>query len=287
MHAGIEADTISRWASCAITVPVASLDAQASLGFAAACSPWPAAPRPMVDGPGFFDRPFPDDRRRLAGRPDLSGFHTDEVSLVADYALEAESPDGFGLQSPLYIRFDGDLRTSLLPTPERLHPPRIDGIPGGCRPGQSRPGAPGAPILGLSGDRDALAAEPACWPWHPHGGRPSGRPHSTPSCFIAHCGAARRLCRRSMPGHLDHALYEPLHELLFEWRMSSEEVGYAVVFTTQDATTDLARIVHRQRPVSTPPCSPKSWSVGTKAMDMPRMPAALECPGGSMAKPPT
>ncbi|HCH65278.1 MAG TPA: hypothetical protein DFR83_20905, partial [Deltaproteobacteria bacterium] len=164
-----------------------------------------------------------------------------------DYALEASSLDGFGLQSPLYVRFEQPLRTGLLPTPER----------------STRDGSPVFlvdvdPFSPTRGQRVPLAwdyqdTETRWQPSHLLSLAPSwGRPlqAGTQYALVFH---------RSLvappdgfhavwePGHPDHALYEPLHELLFEWRMSTEEVGYAVVFTTQDAPADLARIVHRQR----------------------------------------
>jgi hypothetical protein len=77
-------------------------------------------PRPLVEGEGFFDRPFPDDRRSVEGRPDLSGFPGEGSFPLIDYYLaEGQRLDGAGLNSPIYLRLEGPPDLSLLPDPVR------------------------------------------------------------------------------------------------------------------------------------------------------------------------
>jgi predicted esterase len=220
----------------------------AFLGLAAGCSPWPDAPLPILAGPGFFDRPFPDDRRTFDGHPDLSDFpHIDEISLVGDYAVEATNLDGFGLHSPLYIRFDRPFDTELLPSPTDstrqgtgvflvdIDPTSPDR---GCQ----------VPIVWDYQDSETRWQPERLLSIAPAWGRPL-RPATQYALVFDRTIVARPDGFEAvwMPGHPDHNLYQPLHELLFEWRVSTEDIGYAVVFTTQDATAELAHIVNRQR----------------------------------------
>lgn len=74
---------------------------------------------PMMDGDGFFDRPFPSDSRMIDGHPDLSEFpEHDSNALIQSYLLVATQLDGWGNNSPLYVRFEDELDTSLLPSPD-------------------------------------------------------------------------------------------------------------------------------------------------------------------------
>ena len=54
-------------------------------------------PAPMMNGPGFFDRPFPADSRRVDGHPDVRGFPGEGGSTLVDaYLAAAGEIDGFG-----------------------------------------------------------------------------------------------------------------------------------------------------------------------------------------------
>lgn len=73
--------------------------------------------RPMLAGPGFFDRPWPADSRLLNGHPDLSGFPRQGLyPLVDAYLASAYELDGFGTNSPVYVRFESAIDPTLLPT---------------------------------------------------------------------------------------------------------------------------------------------------------------------------
>jgi len=69
----------------------------------------------------FFDFPFPSDLRLKEGRIDLAGFpNPQQVEMLDTYITMAqETLQGFGTNSPIYIRFTGPLDTSTFPaTPE-------------------------------------------------------------------------------------------------------------------------------------------------------------------------
>src|SRR5262245_8350096 len=64
----------------------------------------------------FYDLPFPNDARRQAsGLIDLTGFPA-QTPIVEQYIAAIEgSLDGFGLNSGIFLRFDGELDESGLP----------------------------------------------------------------------------------------------------------------------------------------------------------------------------
>ena len=234
--------------------------------YLSACSPWPDAPQPLVDGPGFFDRPFPDDRRLVAGAVDLSDFpRQDEVPLLTQYADEATRLDGFGINSPLYVRFDRPLNTDLLPTPEASCQPGsmvflVDVDPTSPERGRRIPIAFDFQADETRWQPENLLAIAPVW------GRPLRSSTRYALVFSRYMVAPPDGFEAVWePGNVDHRLYQPLHELLFEWGMSTEEVGYAVTFTTQDATAELATIVARSRTgLDTPefPAEVEPWYVG-------------------------
>jgi hypothetical protein len=89
------------------------------VGLLAACTGEPAAG--LFELPGastdFYALPFPNDLRREAdGTIDLSAFPTN--SLLADeYRKAADALDGFGLNGPIYTRFDRAIDSPDLPDP--------------------------------------------------------------------------------------------------------------------------------------------------------------------------
>jgi len=69
----------------------------------------------------FFDSPFPSDLRLKDGHIDLTGFpNPKEIEMLDTYITMAqEALQGFGTNSPIYVRFTRPLDTSTLPaTPE-------------------------------------------------------------------------------------------------------------------------------------------------------------------------
>lgn len=74
---------------------------------------------PILDGPDFFDRPFPSDTRRVDGHPDVSEFPgAGDYPLVDAYLEAANQIDGFGTNAPMYVRFAAPIDTTLLPSAE-------------------------------------------------------------------------------------------------------------------------------------------------------------------------
>jgi hypothetical protein len=68
--------------------------------------------------PNVFDTPFPSDMRlRADGHIDLTGYPTNGRSLVQTYvSTSQEDLTGFGTNSAIYFRFDGDPCASCWPT---------------------------------------------------------------------------------------------------------------------------------------------------------------------------
>lgn len=218
---------------------------------ASGCAAAGDGPPVLIDGDGFFDRPFPDDRRRVGGAPDLSDFPlVDAYALLPAYVEEGALLDGFGLTSPLTLRLEGPVPLSALPSPAASMEPGasvslINVDPRSPRRGQRTPlrwsVTPAAtrwqpagllsfaPIWGAVLDPGteyalvlsrAVASPPPGWrpPWAPEGAAdpsPDGGPQ---------------------PG-LHH-----LWAVLFAERAALEEVAYAVTFTTQDPHAELARL---------------------------------------------
>lgn len=72
----------------------------------------------VLDGPGFFDRPWPSDERTRAGRLDLDGFPQAGTNGLIDLYLAAgEGLRGFGTNSPIYVRFEAPIDLADLPSP--------------------------------------------------------------------------------------------------------------------------------------------------------------------------
>ena len=226
-----------------------------------ACGGWPDAPRPIVHGEGFFDAPFPDDRRLKEGHPDLSAFpFAGELEIIADYAAESSKLDGYGTQSPIFVRFDEPLDLGLLPEPAEStwlgsNLMLVDIDPTSPERGRRVPVTWDFQADETRWQPDNFLAVAPVW----------GRPLRAATTYALVFG--RAVVRPPdgfeavwTPGHPDHTTYQPLHELLFEWRIDTDDIGYAVVFTTQDPTSELARIVYRTR----------------SAMDAPTLPAEVE-----------
>lgn len=69
------------------------------------------------NGSDFYELPYPNDlRRHTDGTLDLSKFPTNSI-LVDKYRVDAETLDGFGLNSAIFQRFSDVLDESTLPDP--------------------------------------------------------------------------------------------------------------------------------------------------------------------------
>ncbi len=73
---------------------------------------------PVTQGSDFFDSPWPSDTRMVDGHPDVTGFpHMGLYPIVDAYLDAVGDVDGAGANSPVYVRFEGSIDESLLPTP--------------------------------------------------------------------------------------------------------------------------------------------------------------------------
>lgn len=100
---------------------------------------------PVIEGSAFFDRPFPADDRVVDGHPDLQGFpHQGEYALMDAYLNVDGELDGFGNNSPIWVRFESPIDPTLLPTPEASLDPNgvfvlLDVTPGSPSRGETVP----------------------------------------------------------------------------------------------------------------------------------------------------
>ncbi len=218
--------------------PIAATLALALLGIA--CAP-EDAPLPSLEGEAFFDRPWPSDLRRAAGGgPDLAGFpKRDRFELVERYAAYAESLEGFGNNSPIYVRFQGAVDTSSLP---------------------DAAGSAGVSSSLLLIDVDRASPYrgelvPVEWSWQP--GETEFQPENllavrpvygfplrptTTYALVVREPAARvgdAFAQVWDAVHPDHGHYEPLQETLFSLGIDIESVAVAAIFTTQDPVSEL------------------------------------------------
>jgi hypothetical protein len=224
-----------------IPSPHPALFAAAQLGLLTACAPLDA-PLPMLEGEGFFDRPWPSDLRLgPEGRPDLDGFPQREgFELVERYASFAESLDGYSNNAPVYIRFQGAIDTGALPSPEESL-------------------GNDANLLLIDVDRGSPhrgELVPVEWSWQgeetefqdsnllavrPVYGFPL-RPATTYALVVrepvARVGPAMRDAWDAQ--HPSHEHYAPLQETLFQIGVDLEGIAAAAIFTTQDPVSELA-----------------------------------------------
>jgi hypothetical protein len=213
-----------------------------------ACTPDGIGPTPMLEGPGFFDRPFPGDARMVDGHPDLHDFPLqDEITLLADYVAQAPLLDGFGLASPIWIRFDGPLDTTLLPTPAQSVTTEasvfvVDVDPHSPYRGQRIP-------LDWSYNADETRWQPAdLLAVQPVWGVPL-RP-ATRYALVVTTDIARRPESFDAvidPESAERGAYQDLVDVLFQLHIDVDDVAVASLFTTQDPVSEMAQLVHRMR----------------------------------------
>jgi predicted esterase len=210
---------------------------------------------PGVDpGADFYALPFPNDRwREPDGTIDLSQFPTNGL-LVETYRAAAEELDGFGLNQPVFARFEGALDPDSLPTPaesvdERASVYLVDVDPrspdrGGRVPVHVRFHAAATPTIG--GNR--LVVRP-----YPGFGLTSGTTYAAVITDRARAASggdvlAPASFQALLDGRGDPALaaaYEPLLAWLDEpGGDDRDDVVSAAVFTTQRAM-DIAPAIRK------------------------------------------
>lgn len=221
-----------------------------SLGLAwllVGCSSAPEGPLPVYqpDSAALFDAPWPSDTRlRADGTPDMSGFPNPAgLALIDSYVGLAGAQQGFGNNSPVYLRFDGAIDTALLPTPEASI-------------------LPGASVFLV--DVDARSPHwgervPVQWDFTPeaYAYQPGNllavgpvwgfplRPGTTYALVVTTDLAAHNPAFAEVwdEAHPDHAVYAPLRDSLFFLGLEPRDVAIATVFTTGDPLAEMTAIV--------------------------------------------
>ena len=85
--------------------------------FLVACSA-ASGPRPMLEGDGFFDAPWPSDLRAEQGHAEMDEFPNRANNATLDSFLSlAEGLSGFSNNGAVYFRFHAQLDDSLFPSP--------------------------------------------------------------------------------------------------------------------------------------------------------------------------
>ncbi|MEL6343502.1 MAG: hypothetical protein AAFV53_10235 [Myxococcota bacterium] len=198
----------------------------------------------MTDGDGFYDRPWPDDRRTIDGRPDLEGFSpVGDNPLVNDFIAFAESLDGFGNNTPIYLRFDGPIDRDRLPSPEASLSPDADLFlinvdPKSPRRGELTPFEWDFQENSTNWQPDNLLAIQPVW------GAPL-EPATTYALVIKRgfANGPNDFIDVWQDEHDEHDYYEQIHQTLFQVRVSAEDIAYAFKFTTQDPIKEVSQIV--------------------------------------------
>lgn len=197
-----------------------------------------AGPAAMTTGPGFFDRPYPADSRRVDGHPDVSGFPGEGDSTLVDaYLAAAGEIDGFGTNTPVYVRFEAAIDVERLP--DAAASMRLD-----------------SPILLVDVDRESAhrgERTPLAFEWTatetsyqpanllaaaPVFGFPL-RPSTTYALVIRDTLAAPS--GQAWGTGVSEEL-APVQETLLGLGIAPEEVALAVTFTTQDPHWEMERI---------------------------------------------
>lgn len=227
-----------------------------------ACAPAEDGATPLLEGDGFFDRPFPSDSRLLEGRVDVSEFPAqDEVELIGRYVAHGTDLEGWGLSSPIYVRFAEDIDPDLLPDTASSQDPGspiwlVDVDPGSPHRGERVAVETRWTAVGNRYEPDRLLAVAPVW------GMPL-RPATTYALVLlpplARPGA--------MPeGWQTREEWRDLADWLTAEGLDPERVAAATVFTTQDPRADMARIaraIHEE--LDRPPQEPALERVEARA----------------------
>ena len=211
---------------------------------AAGCAVF-SEPVPSTQGDGFFDRPWPDDRRLTAeGTLDLSDFpNRGEYELLEKFLDVAESLDGFGTNSPIYVHFPKKIRTDRLPTPEASLDPSASVILLDVDPRSPRRGEQ-IPIQWRWNDDETSWQAENLLAIAPVWGAPLD-PRTTYAVVLSTDIASPPDGFQDVwrTDHAEYAYYQPIQETLFQIGRELDTVAYAFAFTTQDPTAELARVV--------------------------------------------
>ncbi len=220
------------------------LPACAVLVLGTGCVP-EAGPLPILEGEGFFDRPWPSDLRRGPEGLQLDGFpKRDRFALLDTYLSLAETLDGYGNNSPVYLRFEGPIDPALAPDPEASLGVDatillVDVDPGSAHRGEIVP-------VEWAWQAHETEFQPehllAVRPVYGFPLRPATRYALVVREPLAEVGDA--MASVWEPDHPEHEHYLSLQETLFTIGIDVESVAAAAVFTTQDPVSEMAEYAH-------------------------------------------
>lgn len=210
---------------------------------------------PLLDGDGFFGAPWPDDGRTEGGLLVLDDFPgTGTFALLDKYLALAKTLDGYGLNAPIYMPFDGPIEAGLLPDADAsatLDSPvlLVDIDPLSPERGRLFPYTWDLEEQGTTWQPANLLAVQPVW------GFPL-RPSTTYALVVRRDLAALAPGFEGVwePEDPRYDRFAPLAETLELLDLDIDEVAGATVFTTQDPMDEMRRIadvIHRDLP--TPP----------------------------------
>ncbi len=206
---------------------------------------------PALTGDGFWDRPFPSDDRLVDGRPSLEGFPGgNTVPIFETYLAVAPTLDGWGTNSPIYVRFTEPPDADLVPSPaESIESDSpillLDVDPSSPRRGEAIP-----IVTEFYDDADAYTADNLL-AVAPLLGFPL-RPHTRYALIIRPPYAAIG----QMPsGWEEEEGWADVVGTLTTMGIPTSHVAAATVFTTQDPVRELASI---------------AWSIQSNRIGRPR-----------------
>ena len=201
-----------------------------------ACSEDQELPAVVTDGDGFFGKPWPSDTRTIDGRPDMSNFPEQGTNpLIDDYIAEIEQLDGFGTNAPIFVPLTAAIES--LPSPEETLTPGgsvmlLDIDPRSPERGQLTPVRLSQQATETTWQRSDLLAVQPVW------GFPL-RPRTTYALLLSKDFVSdNNSWRRGQD-------WTALENTLLSMRLDTAEVGYALMFTTQDPVQEMARFTAR------------------------------------------
>lgn len=210
---------------------------------------------PILSGEGFFDTPFPADVRLVDGHASLEGFPgSADVPLFAAYVNLAPELDGWGTNSPIYLRFEDVIDESVVPRAEQSVTPGaalqlFDIDARSLHRGETIP-----VTTQFWEDSDQYGADNllAVMPVPGFPLRPATKYALVLTSPLASTGAMPEFWQ-------DDPYWLPLLETLSTRGLAPEQVAAATVFTTSTPLAETTRIAEaiQQREIGFPPWEPE------------------------------
>ena len=193
---------------------------------------------PILTGDGFWDSPFPADARLVGGHPDLTGFPgAGGVPIFEAYIALGATLDGWGTNSPIYVRFAAPPDMGAFPDPagslaDDSPVLLLDIDPGSPQRGQA---IPVVSELRETGDQygatNLLAVAPL-----------PGFPLRAATKYALVLTPPFAATGQMPTGWEDDPYWLELVQVLGARGLPSTQVAVATVFTTQDPVAELAKV---------------------------------------------